>query len=199
MVRPGLPRRPDSTPHGGVRSDGENIAHEDGQEAVVKEVFDHEYGSNDHVFLFGARKVNVDLSTLHPSQVHIFRLWQVYLDNVNPLLKVTHTPTLQSRIIDAAGDVHNITPTMVALMFAIYCVAVISLQDEECQAIFGSSRWDLLKGYQFGCQQALLQCDVVRWASRDSLTALYLYLVSSFVPYLTSILLTRLDICQVLY
>ena len=199
MVRPGLPRRPDSTPNGGVRSDGENIAHEDGQEAVVKEVFDHEYGSNDHVFLFGARKVNVDLSTLHPSQVHIFRLWQVYLDNVNPLLKVTHTPTLQSRIIDAAGDVRNITPTMVALMFAIYCVAVISLQDEECQAIFGSSRWDLLKGYQFGCQQALLQCDVVRWASRDSLTALYLYLVSSFVPYLTSILLTRLDICQVLY
>ena len=199
MVRPGLPRRPDLIPNGGVRSDREDIAHEDSQGAVVKEVFDNEYGSNDNGFLFGARKIDVDLSTLHPSQVHIFRLWQVYLDNVNPLLKVTHTPTLQSRIIDAAGDVPNISPTTVALMFAVYCVAVNSLQDENCQTMFGSSRWDLLKGYQSGCQQALLQCDVVRWASRDSLTALYLYLVSLFVPFFMPTPLTRLDFCQILY
>src|SRR5699024_4904968 len=115
----------------------------------------------------------------------------VYLDNVNPLLKVTHTPTLQPRIIDVTGDIPNINPTMAALRVAIYCVAVISLQDEECQAMFGPSRWDLLKDYQFGCQQALLQCDVVRWASRDSLMALYLYLVSSFVLYFVSTPLTR--------
>lgn len=28
------------------------------------------------------------------TKAQIFRLWQIYLDYVNPLLKVTHTPTL---------------------------------------------------------------------------------------------------------
>ncbi|KAJ5823863.1 C6 zinc finger domain protein [Penicillium robsamsonii] len=62
---------------------------------------------------------NVDLSASHPTQVQIFRLWQIYLDNVNPLLRVTHTPTLQTRIIDAASDIANINPTMEALMFGM--------------------------------------------------------------------------------
>lgn len=44
--------------------------------------------------LFTPLNLNVNLSTSHSEQVHIFRLWQIYLDNVNPLLKVTHTPTL---------------------------------------------------------------------------------------------------------
>lgn len=66
--------------------------------------------SNDHL-LFGSPKVNVHLAALHPDQVGIFGLWQVYLENINPLLKVTHTPTLQARIIDAARDVGNISLT----------------------------------------------------------------------------------------
>lgn len=195
-VRPEVRRIPDPTSSKEGFHGREDMSHGDGdrrnssgsspcedeQGALIREAFDHEYGSSDHGFLFGARKVDVDLSALHPSQVHIFRLWQIYLDNVNPLLKVTHTPTLQPRIIDAAGSVASINPTMTALMFAIYCVATASLLDEECQALFGSSRWDLLRSYQFGCQQALLNCSMVRSTCRDSLTALYLYLVSSFIP-----------------
>lgn len=119
------------------------------------------------------------MSTLHPSQVEIFRLWQIYLDNVNPLLKVTHTPTLQARIIDAAADVGNIPPTLEALMFSIYCLAILSLSEEECRTLFQSSRDDLLNGYQFACQQALLNCEVLRTSDRDCLAALYLYLVST--------------------
>jgi len=121
---------------------------------------------------------NVDLSTLHPSPGQIFRLWQIYLDNVNPLLKVSHTPTLQARIINAAGNLSNIHPTLEALMFSIYCVSVLSLVEDECRTLFGSSRTDLLTSYQFGCQQALMNCGVLRSSEVDSLTALFLYLVS---------------------
>jgi hypothetical protein len=152
---------------------------DDVREAVIKKAWDQVYESesNDHL-LFCSPKVNVDLSTLHPEQVQIFRLWQIYEENINPLLKVTHTPTLQAHIIDAASDVANISPTLEALLFSIYCVSILSLAEDKCRTLFGSPRKDLLINYQFGCQQALLKCKVLRSSDRDCLTALYLYLVS---------------------
>ena len=147
------------------------------REAAVKKAWDQSVENGDHL-LFGSRRTTVDLSTLHPDPVQIFRLWQIYLNNVNPLLKVTHTPSLQGRIIEAASNVTNVNPTLEALMFSIYCMSILSLIVEDCQTMFGSSKEDLLMRYQFGCQQALLNCGFLRSSDRDCLTALYLYLVS---------------------
>ncbi|KAK5442673.1 hypothetical protein LTS15_010880 [Exophiala xenobiotica] len=147
------------------------------REDVLKEAWAHASKSKDN-FLFGSRKANADLSTLHPLQAHIFRLWQIYLENVDPLLKITHTPTLQTRIIDAASDVTSIDPALEALMFGIYCTSVLSLVEDECRTLFASPKEDLLQSYQFGCEQALLKCEVLRTDDRNCLTALYLYLLS---------------------
>ncbi len=147
------------------------------RQVIVKKGWVQLFGDNDHL-LFGSPNTNVDLSTLHPERVHIFRLWQTYLDNVNPLLKVIHTPSLQGRIIEAASNVTNINLTLEALMFSIYCMAILSLDEDVCQAIFSSSKEDLLTRFRFGCQQALLNCGFLRSNDRDCLTALYLYLVS---------------------
>lgn len=144
---------------------------------VVFKAWDQLFEHNDHL-LFGSRKTAVDISTLHPEPVQIFRLWQLYLDNVNPLLMVIHTPSMQGCIIEAAGNVLNIMPSLEALMFSIYCMSICSLAADDCQAMFGSSKADLLTRYQFGCQQALLNCGFLRCDDRDCLTALYLYLVS---------------------
>lgn len=157
-------------PNGNDASDG------DSRGPVFTKTFDHTY-SNDNLLL-GSRDTAVELATLHPEPVHIFRLWQVYLDNANPLLKVTHTPTLQGRIIEAAGNVRNISPNLEALMFSIYCMATLSLGADECEARFGLPKDDLLVKYQFGCQQALLNSGFLRTNNRDCLTALYLYLAS---------------------
>ena len=152
---------------------------------------------NDHL-LFGSRETAVDVSTLHPEQVQIFRLWQIYIDNVNPLLKVTHTPTLQARIIEAASNVASIKPTLAALMFSIYCISILSLGEDECLTMFGSPRERLLTRYQFGCQQALVSCGFLRSGDRDCLTALYLYLVSLSGFHLHASL-TLLDLYQTRY
>jgi hypothetical protein len=147
------------------------------REVVGKTGWVQLFGDNDHL-LFGSHNKSFNLSTLHPEPVQIFRLWQIYLDNVNPLFKVTHTPSLQGRIIEAASNITNIIPSREALMFSIYCMAILSLSVHDCQTIFGSSRNDLLTKFQFGCQQALLNCSFLRSSDRDCLTALYLYLVS---------------------
>lgn len=129
-------------------------------------------------FLFGKPEAHVDISSLHPDQAEIFSLWQIYLENVDPLLKCTHTRTLQARIIDALGRIRDISAVLQALMFSIYCVSIMSLAVDECFIRFGSARQVLLAKYQNACQQALLKCKA--WCSEDidALTALYLYSVS---------------------
>ena len=128
--------------------------------------------------LFCSRTAGVELSALHPPQAQIFKFWQLYLENIDPLLKLTHTPTLQARIIDAASDVTKIEPNLEALMFAIYCMAITSLNQKQCQAMFGTPRGDILRGYQLGAREALLNCGFLKCNNRECLTALHLYLVS---------------------
>ena len=151
-------------------------SHDDVREATVKKAWDQSVASEDHL-LFGSRRTSVVVSTLHPNPVQIFRLWQIYLDNVDPLLKVTHTSSLQGRVIEAVGDVASIDPVLEALMFSIYCMSIVSLTPEDCQATFGSSKEELLMRYRSGCQQALFNCGFLRSSDRDCLTAFYLYLV----------------------
>ncbi|KAH6892625.1 hypothetical protein B0T10DRAFT_483991 [Thelonectria olida] len=157
--------------------DHDDSSDDEVQPIVFKKAWD-ETIENDDCLLFGWPQTTVAMYTLHPQPVQVFQLWNVFLDNVNPLLKVIHAPSLQGRIIEAVGNILNIEPELEALMFSIYCTAILSLHADECWARFGSPKADLLAGYQLGCQQALLNSRFLRCNSRDSLTALYLYLVS---------------------
>jgi hypothetical protein len=159
-------------------------------ENEVKKAWDTVFDSDDEL-LFCSRKTSVDISTLHPDPMQIFKLWQIYLDNFNPLLKVTHTPSLQKRIIDAASDVSIIDPPMEALMFSIYCVAIFTLEEGECFDQFQTPRRDLLSRYQLGAREALLNCGFLRTENRDCLTALHFYLVRWVESYLD-----EADICS---
>ncbi|KAL4959567.1 uncharacterized protein BDV14DRAFT_161224 [Aspergillus stella-maris] len=145
-------------------------------EHVVKKAWDQGFSHSDP--LFGGQKTPIDLSSNHPEPSQILRLWQIYLDNVDPLLKVTHTPTLQSRIIEAVANIKNISPIMEAIMFSIYCIATLSLSVEECEALFGTPHQEFMAHNQRSCRQALIQCGFLRSDDVDCLTASYLYLVS---------------------
>ncbi|KAK5788970.1 hypothetical protein VI817_009928 [Penicillium citrinum] len=160
------------------RPEHDEEATQDGvSQAKIQGAMDQLYVKNDQ-FLFGIRHTPIALSTLHPEPVQIFRLWQIYLDNIDPLLKVTHTPTLQGRIIEAASNVASVKSTLEALMFSIYAMSIMSLTVDECQVIFNSPRDELLEIYQFGCQQSLLNCGYLRTNDRECLTAYFLFLLS---------------------
>ena len=164
------------TEKGNVDNNFGNPTFDDLSEPVIVKVWGRVYES-DHNHLFGDAKTGASLSTLHPTHVQIFRLWQIYSDNINPLLKVTHAPTLQARILDAAVDVTSISRELEALMFGVYCTAIISLGEEDCRSTLGESKSKLLRKYQDACRQALLNCGFLRSRERDCLTAYFLYLV----------------------
>lgn len=142
-----------------------------------------QYDEEAHCLLVGERfspAESQDMSLQHPEPTHIDRLWQIYLENVNPILRVTHTPTLEIDIHNAitVENLVGVAPGLEALMFSIYCVAINSLSEAECLHHFNTTHKSrLLADYQSACRRALSRCRVLRSDNRNCLTALFLYLV----------------------
>ena len=118
------------------------------------------------------------ITDLHPSPVQIFRLWQTFIDNVNPLVKIFHAPSIQQQVLEASGDLENVPKGMEALMFAIYATAIVSLSEVDCVSMFGEDKQVLLARYQNGSRQALSRAGLLRSSDMTILQAFVLYLVS---------------------
>ncbi|AEO55474.1 hypothetical protein MYCTH_2299338 [Thermothelomyces thermophilus ATCC 42464] len=126
-------------------------------------------------FVVGGSVASV--TSAHPSPIQIFQLWQFYISNVNPLLKITHTPTLQAQIISASANPAKISRPLEALMFAIYFAAVTSLSEDEVHSTFGEDKAILLGKYHNATQQALINAGFMRSSDLVVLQAFFLYLL----------------------
>ena len=121
----------------------------------------------------------VDLMALHPDSLIIFRLWQIFLDNVNPLIKLIHAPTTQRRLLDAISHLGNISKEWEALMFAIYLSAIQSISTDECQTMMGESKSTILRRYHSAVRSALLRANFT--------SSMNILLVQAFSLYLLAI------------
>ncbi|KAF6811318.1 C6 transcription factor [Colletotrichum plurivorum] len=131
---------------------------------------------------------HTELSTLHPEPRLIFRYWQVFVETVNPLLKIVHVPTLQQRILDASWNPSTAPKPLAATMFAIYTLAVTSMSSQECQTTLGESRDSLLTRYRAATYRALIEVDFLTTRDFEVLQALLLFLFTSPESELTSTL-----------
>ena len=121
----------------------------------------------------------VDLMALHPNSLLIFRLWQLFLDNVNPLIKLLHAPTIQRRLLDTISHLENMSKEWEALMFAIYLLAIQSITANECQLIMGESKSTLVRRYHSAVRSALLRANFT--------SSIDLLLVQAFTLYLLAV------------
>jgi hypothetical protein len=126
-------------------------------------------------FVVGGTMATV--TNAHPPAIQMFQLWQIYINNVNPLLKVTHTPTLQAQVISASANPAKISKPLEALMFSIYFAAITSLTEDEVQSTFGEDKAILLGKYHNATQQALVNAGFMRSPELTVLQAFFLYLV----------------------
>ncbi|QIX02548.1 hypothetical protein AMS68_008065 [Peltaster fructicola] len=149
---------------------------------IINQSYTQRFTSNglDHMhdhLLFGPVLVDT-LTNFHPEPCHIFRLWQIYLDNVNPLLKITHTPSLQPRIIEAMGKLDSLEPSFEFLLFSIYSIAITSLHEDQCQDLFHTAKDEILARFQTAGQQAMNRCRIWMAATDETLAAFFLFLIS---------------------
>ncbi|KAH8897233.1 hypothetical protein GQ53DRAFT_712959 [Thozetella sp. PMI_491] len=113
----------------------------------------------------------------HPHPKNAFKLWQSFVDNVNPLTKIIHAPTLQEKILGAVWSVESATRTLEATMFAVYALGVVSMKPADCLHLFGESRGILLARFRTGALQALSSIDLLSTRDLDVIQSLALILM----------------------
>ncbi|KAF0641844.1 hypothetical protein FPSE5266_07085 [Fusarium pseudograminearum] len=121
---------------------------------------------------------NRSIEDHQPDPVHIFRLWQLFVDRVNPLTKIIHVPSVQPFALEMATDVNKIPLNYQALLFAIFTMATVSLSETECLQMLGITRDQALRRYTIGTKLALTKFNFLKNYDMVALQALLLYLLS---------------------
>lgn len=114
----------------------------------------------------------------HPPPDVIRKLWEAFVENVDPLTKIVHVPTLRPAVQKALIDTSTLPRSFEALLFAIYGSAIMSLKDAECQRRFSEPRRSLLSTYTSAAGKALSRAKFMETTSLVVLQALMLHLLS---------------------
>ncbi|KAJ3488117.1 hypothetical protein NLG97_g6262 [Lecanicillium saksenae] len=130
-----------------------------------------------HAFILGYRSVDVDLIKLHPLPSHATFLWSVFQENVEPLVKIIHVPTVDALLREARKDASSLSPENEALIFVIYFSAITALEPEEVQTNFGADKFVLLARYRFAVEQALAKANFLNTSDITVLQAFTLFLL----------------------
>jgi hypothetical protein len=113
----------------------------------------------------------------HPEPRHIFRLWQIFVENVNPLAKILHVPTFQQRIFEVSWNIPSISKPTQAIMFAVYTLAIGSLSPSDCLKLFDQDRNTLFQQYRKSTMQSLIAAELLSTRDIEVLQAFVLFLV----------------------
>ena len=134
---------------------------------------------NNESLIFGRHSLSIKLVDLHPAPWHIFKIWQLYLSNINSLVKLFHAPTVQEIISDASGHLDDLPRNVEALLFGIYCMTIGSLGDSDCIALLGLPKKEAVQRYRSAAQSALTNANLLKTSDIMVLQAFTLFIVST--------------------
>ncbi|CAJ0542327.1 Ff.00g000220.m01.CDS01 [Fusarium sp. VM40] len=131
-----------------------------------------------HALVLSCNPPDSNLSSQHPSPSQIPFYWQTFVENVHPLVKLLHIPTLSKTIRSIQGRVRSLGPPEEALIFAIYFAAVGSMALEEVWELLGQEKQTLINQYRCATEQALARANFMTSADLMTLQAFILYISS---------------------
>ncbi|KAK4620892.1 Aurofusarin cluster transcription factor aurR2 [Fulvia fulva] len=136
-------------------------------------------GSEGRSFLFGnasSDSRSVAEQPVPPAN-HVVFLWQTFLANVDPVMKISHAPTIQPILLGQIGR-PNIPANEKVLVSAIYFISTVSLTDEQCVGSLQDTRANLLKRNRIATEAALSAAGFITTTDTMVLQALILYLAA---------------------
>ncbi|RAQ51655.1 C6 transcription factor [Aspergillus flavus] len=116
-----------------------------------------------------------DVAELYPSRWEATQLWQVYLNNVNPLMRVVHIPTLLPKLYNAINSPGDVPADLSALLFAIYFAATTSLLSINEGDFLGGQKHAAVQKYQRGLEVSLYNSSFLDSPTITSLQAMAIY------------------------
>ncbi|KAE8387993.1 hypothetical protein BDV23DRAFT_160092 [Aspergillus alliaceus] len=126
--------------------------------------------------IFGYRAIASSLQHLHPSLPQAVTLFAAFTENVAPLVRIFHMPTLTHVYWDAIASLDSLDKHTETLIFAIHYSAVVSLTPEQCLSILHETREAALERYRLAVQQALARGNLLNTQSMTVLQAAVLFL-----------------------
>ncbi|KAL4861279.1 hypothetical protein BDV12DRAFT_208165 [Aspergillus spectabilis] len=135
-------------------------------------------GLGTNAAMLGFRSLASSLTTFHPPLSESVALLEIFKQNVAPLVRIFHLPTLLQLYWDAVASVDTVEKNIEALLFAIYYSAVISMNPDQCLTILGMARPHALKTYRFAVEQALARANLLNTQNLILLQAVVLYLTA---------------------
>ncbi|KAI0376683.1 putative C6 transcription factor [Hypomontagnella monticulosa] len=117
-----------------------------------------------------------DLVDLHPP-LHIFpKLRDVYVNRVDPLVKILHVPTFEAMLLDGLRN-QDLPKGLEAAAFAYYLSIVSALKEDECKDIFGEHRDSLHLRYKRAARRALVNAGFLSTSNLMTLRAYAIFLM----------------------
>lgn len=105
---------------------------------------------------------SMSIDDAYPEPVHVFRLWQIFLERVNPLCKIIHVPSVQPYVVEVASGNWNVPANYQPLLFSIFSIAVFALSDSESRQMLGLPRETALKKFTSGVRAALMKVNFMK-------------------------------------
>ena len=112
------------------------------------------------------------------------KLWDIYVDRVDPITRIFHQPTMCEFIIHGKPYLkyRGNEPVLDLIRSSIFFIAVATLQDSQCRSSFGIDKQAAMDTYRNACEFALEQVELIVTEDITVLQSFMLYLVgTSFV------------------
>lgn len=120
-----------------------------------------------------------DLSNFHQPPNVLQDMLNIYIDRVDPLMKLLHVPSFGPALKDAVQNPKHMSKSLEALIFAFYLVTTTSMEDDECAELLGDQKKTIALRYETAARQALINANFVSTSSLRTLQAYTMFLVSS--------------------
>ncbi|OJJ72222.1 hypothetical protein ASPBRDRAFT_30554 [Aspergillus brasiliensis CBS 101740] len=111
---------------------------------------------------------------LQPAQIQ--RLWQVYQDNVAPLLAVLHIPSVEIMVREESENI-NPDPSREALILAVCFAAIVTISPDQCLNLVGMDCEKAIQRYQHAVDQALVRANFIKSQNISVLQAAVIFLL----------------------
>jgi hypothetical protein len=123
------------------------------------------------------------LTQYHPTHSNAMVLWKKYVENVEPICKVLHTPST-TQIVDRASQYpETVSKIEECLLFAVYHAAVFSMTEEDCAIHLGENRKAIIEQYHHAARQALVNASFLKTTELTVLQAFFLFLLPARYSY----------------
>ncbi|KAH7309934.1 putative C6 transcription factor [Rhexocercosporidium sp. MPI-PUGE-AT-0058] len=117
------------------------------------------------------------LASLHPPYHVLLKLREIYVDRVDPLMKILHLPTFWSSLTNALQHPEDISKSLEALISAFYLATITSLEEDECRGLLGEEKSAIFARHERVARRALRTAGFLHTSSPVTLRAYVMFLM----------------------